>query len=200
MANFLRLRRQGHAPKALDGTETLYADADGTLKHQAPDGTVTDVGAGGESGGSQPVFFEHHDFAFDDVGLNAGIAFYTPSADVYVYDAWFVPQGSPPSSDNWDGTTPLADVGDASTNFGFFADGGGSPSTADMTQTGTQTGGVFIPPGVWNLRGTASLTLPLFVSAGTAISVWVSQNGQAGGADPGSSQGAARVVLMLALA
>ncbi len=54
MGNWLRLRRQSHAPKHLDGTETVYAAADGTLKHMAPDGTVGDLTSGG-GGGSQAM-------------------------------------------------------------------------------------------------------------------------------------------------
>ena len=55
MGNWLRLRRQSHAPRELDGTETIYAAADGTLKHMDPDGTVEDLVSGGGGGGSQPV-------------------------------------------------------------------------------------------------------------------------------------------------
>jgi hypothetical protein len=53
LANWTRLRRQSHAPRELDGTETIYAAADGTLMHMDPEGSETELGTGGP-GGSQP--------------------------------------------------------------------------------------------------------------------------------------------------
>lgn len=47
MANWVRLRRQSHAPRELDGTETIYAAADGTLKHMDPEGSLSDLAGSG---------------------------------------------------------------------------------------------------------------------------------------------------------
>lgn len=47
LANWLRLRRQAHAPRELDGTETIYAAADGTLKHMDPEGNLSNVAGEG---------------------------------------------------------------------------------------------------------------------------------------------------------
>jgi len=54
MANWTRLRRQSHAPRELDGTETIYAAADGTLMHMDPDGSETELGSGGGGSGDVP--------------------------------------------------------------------------------------------------------------------------------------------------
>ena len=56
MANWTRLRRQSHAPRELDGTETIYAAADGTLMHMDPDGSETELGTGGGGGGGDVPF------------------------------------------------------------------------------------------------------------------------------------------------
>lgn len=54
MPNVFRFRRLSDAPEPNRNSEAVYADASGVLKQVAPDGSETELGAGG-SGGSQPL-------------------------------------------------------------------------------------------------------------------------------------------------
>ena len=133
MANWTRLRRQSHAPRELDGTETIYAAADGTLKHMDPEGSVTNLAGEGSlpspssegdvltvvdgdwageapSGGSQPgaVRVLKYDFDFTQaVALADGVPVWTPAVGDWLLNAWFAP-------DAWDAdgaVSPRADIG-----------------------------------------------------------------------------------------
>jgi hypothetical protein len=66
--------------------------------------STEDTGGGGATAGAARVLGPFP-FAFDDVGLNDGIAFYTPTVGDILLDAWIE------VTEAFDGTTPLADIG-----------------------------------------------------------------------------------------
>lgn len=165
-------------------------------------GALTDLGRGKvgvASGGSQPVTF---DFAFNTPDLSDGVVFWTPGVDMWLRDAWFyVPTG-------WDGTTPFADVGVIADGHGLFYAGFGT-TAVDISVVATWTA---VPDALSFLGNSpaganqflsycvdpynaATYNLPVRVAAGTPVAIWVSQDGTPGGADPGASQGVARITL-----
>lgn len=153
-----------------------------------------------ESGGSQPIDVVSFDFAFDTPGLNDGVevAGYTPAVGDRVWDAWIF------ITEVWNGTTPKGEIGQfTGGSEGWFSEIGvavdmkigedsvnGDASEATygwylsrLAQTASQTAGGWTPP--FTLRSTDPLK------------ICVSRNGHAGGLDPGASQGAAKLSLLI---
>lgn len=132
-------------------------------------------------------------FAFNTPGILTGATIYTPTIGDVVIDAWFS------IVLNWDGTNPYGD-------FGSFLGGGIGIFGADnapinMTQADDSTGygtGWLPSHHINSLPGAGSQGSPGTITTIDPIKVCVSQNGQPGGADPGSTQGTAVLYLVTA--
>lgn len=164
---------------------------------------------GGGGGGSQPGaarVLGPFPVAFDDAGLAAGIAFYTPTIGDVLVDAWVEIRTA------WDGTTPLLDIGpftgSGSNKHGLFwvANTALDATQADgsITQApnylSIQGGGATVSDLVQaQLAATEGYRLtPASFLGAAPLKVVVSQDGKAGGADPGATQGEAALYLMVA--
>ena len=139
-------------------------------------------------------------FAFDDAGLEDGLEFSTPTVGDIILDVFVVVDIA------FDGTTPKLDYGTGvGTNTGLlnaftgisFASGAdderggtglliGGSSTNSPTSLAASGGyyGIGHPEGI--------------VTAANPLKVWVSQDGQKGGAAAGSTAGAARLYIVTA--
>lgn len=162
----------------------------------AADTVLTSDGAGGTSwasgGGSVPGaarVLGPFPIAFDDAGLADGIAFYTPTVGDILFEVWLEIVTA------WNGTTPLADVGTAvGADHGIFDASGGVLSLTDAAAEYAGTG-VLLSTGTSGAQ--VGGVVPGRFTATNPLKVWVSQDGFAGGDDPGASQGAANVYLVV---
>lgn len=151
------------------------------------------------NGGSQAVKQVVVPISFDDVGLTDGVPVYQPVQFEALLDAWWE------AETQFNGTTPKGDLGPA--GVGMFAN---VAAALDMTEGG----GLFGNYG-YNASGTnPSLVTGAVQSGGIRASApgrfngatpdpllfWVSQDGSNGGDDPGATQGAGNIVLLIAAA
>lgn len=197
------------------GIGDLYVDDTTPALWQATGLTSADwsqVGGGGSQPGTVQVI--GFSFAFDTPGLSDGIPFYTPTVGDLLLDAWM--QIGSPDGTPWDGTTPLGDFGTgANAGSGTFAEEGvtsavqmdywagttdnGSPAWVYWTGANGNAGAHF---GSSDLRQAIAYNQGVgargSVLSAEQLYVWVSQDGLKGGADPGASQGAAVLYLMIA--
>lgn len=200
-----------HAHLYMDDAGTVVARSD--LSSQ--DVNLTAGGGGGAAGAARVL--GPFPFAFDDAGLEDGIAFYTPTVGDVLLDAWIS------VTEAFNGTTPFADVFPIGQPYGVFGWGSGA---VDVTHADTAHGSL---GGGWTLSRLVdagqlaiasyallvdglgpSLTLPANPSvAGVQVSwltfrsadpllIGVSQNGQAGGTAVGGTAGAGAVYLIVA--
>lgn len=140
-------------------------------------------------------------FAFNTAAINDGVVFYTPTVGDILLDCWVSVLIA------FDGTTPLADIGEGGNNKGIFNnfDTGVDVSAADGVDT--FSGLFYNKSGDQKLSTTElsadttlggfRMTPGKFVSA-TPWKVWVSQNGQIGGTAVGGTTGSAVVYLVVA--
>jgi hypothetical protein len=172
-------------------------------------------GPGGETAGAARVLGPFP-FAFDDVGLNDGIAFYTPTVDDILLDAWIE------VTEAFDGTTPFGDAGqyDGDT-YGIWGltnpiDLGTADRTSDipslLTAATAQMLGENFASGnsaalLSTLQLTDSMGTPLLVSqrflpakftTSVPMKVVVSQDGYLGSDPVGGTAGAGAVYLVVA--
>lgn len=175
---------------------TKASGADGDAGWEAPQG-----GAAGVAIVRGPF-----PFAFDTPNINNGVAIYTPTVGDILLDAWIE------LDTTFDGTTPLADIGQFSdVTFGLW--GGNTVAipldTVPDDETGAGTGlltfGHRLRPTLQlsNVNGDMSLDTPFrqvpakFMSAAPLLLV-VSQDGTKGGAAVGGTAGAGNVYLITA--
>lgn len=163
---------------------------------------VADASPGGSS---QPgaVRVVEFDFAFDTPGLTDGVVVYTPAAAGEVIVGMAIV-----TTTEWDGTTPKADistyVGGQSgfENYGMFGLNGNGPIPMDVAPSA----GSVLPLG-FTVAGRSNDLFRSLAFGGVEIAdfvvmdtdnplkVVVSQTGLKGGADPGATQGAAKLLL-----
>lgn len=146
-------------------------------------------------------------FTFATAGILTGAALYTPTVGDVLLDAWIEVATA------WDGTTPRWDIGTfVGSVYGLFANVATAPG---LTGADTEDAGA----GYLQGDNTRAATLSIVSALGTAaaangqtatrmapgkftaanpIKVVVSQDGTVGGADPGSTQGAAILYLITA--
>jgi hypothetical protein len=173
----------------LDVDTSGVADDD-VLTYEA--GTQRWVAAAGGGGGSTPGasrVLGPFPFAFDDVGLNDGIEFYTPTVGDVILALWVEIVVA------WDGTTPACGVGtlvegsDPDPNQWKYGQWPipVAPASGQATGDGlTQMFPVWISQGsLWN------------VAEALPLKVFVSQDG-AGDPAPGATQGSSRIYLLVA--
>lgn len=144
-------------------------------------------------------------FAFDDAGLADGLPIYTPAVGDILLNAWIEVKTA------WDGTTPLGDFGQdlpADTGCGWlcYARSQWPMDQADVDGQwfahGLDTQNSFVTGGATESLGntTPAITarvLPARINNTAPVKVWVSQDGLAGGADPGATQGLAVACLLV---
>ena len=173
---------KGGGPVSFEGEIIDPGATPGDVLTIQDDGSV----AAEAGGGSQPVIAITFDFAFDTAGLLAGLTVpgYTPKAgDLVAFNTRILPSVA------WDGTTPFGDIyfGSATTRCFFTS----TVSPIDMTSLGSPQ-----PGGNLNIDGTQYY--PAIVEADAdVLQVAVSQDGTKGGADPGSSVGAATLYVVV---
>jgi len=139
------------------------------------------------NGGSQPGaarLLGPFPFSFNTPGLLTGVTIYTPAIDDVVLNGFIIP------SVYWNGTSPIGDIGTfvGNTKGWLKLTGAG---VASMEDQGFENFGA-IPSGA----GFGEYEQG-FVCTGNPMKVVVSQNGESGGADPGSTQGEAGVYLLV---
>lgn len=163
-------------------------------------------GGGGSNPATIPVV-RKFPFAFNTAGILTGGAVYIPTIGDVLIDAWIE------IDTLWDGTTPKADFGTfVGATQGLFSWVGAAPALA-LDASG---GGAFTEPqgtgiAFGNISGhdhsyqlsvygttQAAQAVPAKFTAANPIKIVVSQNGAVGGADPGSTQGAAVLYLVTA--
>ncbi len=140
-------------------------------------------------------------FNYDDAGLNDGIAFYTPVIGEVLLDYGVL------IDEAFDGTTPRVDMGTAvGTTYGLFANSSGYQNlsgSVDNENAGegmlvNSQGGPFDMTGLVGSNGGGRTSLIPIIAA-NPIKLWVSQDGQAGGAASGGTQGILRVFIVTAI-
>jgi hypothetical protein len=183
-------------PPSDGGRSQLYTDtADGVLKAKLEDGSVVTVG--GSGGGAITVV--RFPFAFDTAGLANGVTVYVPAINEVLLDGWIEIDTA------WDGTSPQGDIGTGVTGvFGLYD---AAHQAVDMTQADVDGGpGASYGDGILQGQGFGPIAginagnqrvLPGKIVATNPIKVWVTESGQIRGTDPGSSQGAAVVMLVI---
>lgn len=142
--------------------------------------------------------------AYNTPGLTDGVTIYTPAVDDILLDVWVEVDTA------WDGTTPKGDIGTfVGGNTGAFAFNNAIDlSVPDLDQGSNGYGGAGMLTGAESANvnvalagaGTGSVgyrRAPLKLTAANPLKFVVSQDGQVGGADPGASQGSAKVYLVL---
>lgn len=148
-----------------------------------------------DSGGSQPgasIVRGPFEIAFDDAGLNDGIEFFTPTVGDILLDAWIEIDTA------WD-QTAKGQIGtfDGST-FGIIYELA-DVTIADTDQHGYGAGLLMnenSPAASSNDASAVYRIVPGKFIAATPLKVCVSADGAAGGADPGASEGVARVYII----
>ena len=141
-------------------------------------------------------------FAWNTANILTGAALYTPTVADVIVAAWVRVVTA------WDGVTPLCDVGTAvGITVGMFADTAAGPVRMDLADNelldGTGIAGQNNTAAMNSSIGSAQLetqprAIPALVTAANPVRVWVTQNGQSGGADPVPSQGTAVLYLVTA--
>jgi hypothetical protein len=149
-------------------------------------------------------------FTYDTPNLLTGATVYVPTVGDILLDAWLEIDAA------WDGTTPLGDVGNfaAETHTGWFSTVSPTSTSLDMTQVDAQNlngsgHGPLIgqtlsdllawnPINVSNAPASGYRAVPAKFADADPIKVVVSQDGSNTGADPGSTQGAAILYLVVA--
>lgn len=164
---------------------------------------------GGSGGGGTPAagsarVLGPFPFAFDDAGLENGIAFYTPTVNDVLLDAWISVLTA------FDGTTPLGDVGifTGGNTGGLFAN---NNAAIDMTAAdadgqsgqGLLAGNTLSDLLVSDINVTTPAVfsaryVPARFTAANPLGIVVSQDGSAGGTAVGGTAGAGAVYLMVA--
>lgn len=167
---------------ATKGGHVLTFDDDGNLE----------VDGGPVGGGTVIRAFP---FTFATPNLATGATMYVPTIGDILYDAWIEIDTA------WNGTTPLGDMGDFTSNTGWFQVLNGA--ALDMTTPDTEGLGTgFLTSGLEsglmqsNIYHSATRLVPAKVDAATQIKVVVSNDGTSTGADPGATQGAAILYVM----
>ena len=165
-----------------------------------PDGESTARWATDEGGGSQPgvPVTTRYTVPFDAPGLSdgTGYALFTPTVGGEILDiAVRFPA-------EFDGTTPKLDVGTGiASNQGLFRQAAGEPPADNPNQQGAGTGlttygrGVGYTANLLSSMGYSEYLSTPKITAANPILVWVSQDGLLDGADPGSTQGVAEIVV-----
>ena len=182
------------------------------------------VGPGGAAGGgSQPFtviargpFVVAHSAA----DILTGVPIYIPTVGEWLMNAMILP------TIGFDGTTPYADIGPGSDGRGLFDYALGTPIPVDSSAVAYAFGNLTVP-GVPDLAsasaagelldgfaviattitlspdpttgGTLIPSVPARFNSTDPVTVWVTQNGQSGGADPVSTVGSLAVWLWTAL-
>ncbi len=166
----------------------LYVDDTTPALYQATGVANTDwqvVGGGGSAGASIVRAFP---FAFDTPNILTGAALYTPTVGDILLDAWIEIDTA------WDGTTPLGDFGQFSTQFGLYhnlglgvldmtlADAPNSGSTG-LLISGGSTSSLSELQAVWAVTNTLNVpAIPLVPSPQlflvTAADPGISQSGR----------------------
>jgi len=165
----------------------------------------TDYDADWENGGSGAVREYAFPFVHNTVGLAAGVPFYTPTIGDWLLDGRIEVDAA------WNGTTPQGDLGqlisgDTNGVFGIHQASSVPMDIADVADgtwapTGLLTqgnGGSLVSDAAFAQN--SSLTKRVFpckITDATPFKVWVTQTGAAGGADPGATQGAGVVYLLI---
>lgn len=182
--------------------------ADGTIWLVNPDGSLTQVTGGGSPGAARVL--GPFPFAFDTPDIENGVAFYTPTIGDILLDAWIEVDTA------FDGTTPMADIGDFSNDSGWFA-GDNYPvdiAVPDDFSAFDYGGSTLLSQGVASPSHASSLSLmqvqapgsftylqrgvPGKFAAANPIKVVVSQDGKKGGTAVGGTAGAGAVYLVVA--
>ena len=169
------------------GRLVIFANTDGQLA------SVNDAGAVVVIAGGPRVYKKA--IAFNSANISgSGFPFYTPVVGDVALDIWVE------ITTAWDGTTPKYDIGTGvGTNDGLFAYGWGVPTPVADIET-RETGVLFNPyPSMAGSGASAgSRTGPAKFTATNPLLIWVTQDGQQGGASPGSTVGAGFVYLVVA--
>jgi hypothetical protein len=132
-------------------------------------------------------------FAHNTAGLLTGAAVYTPTIGDILLNAWIAIITA------WDGTTPQGDFSQFTGSgaplglLGYF----GTSTTMDSAADTINNGGGPRMPGM-NVAFDENGVAPGVFTSADPIKVVVSQNGTITGADPGSTQGAAILYLVVA--
>lgn len=180
MADWLRLRRQSHPPRALDQTDAIYSDASGNLKKIDEAGNVVDVGA---DDGSHPFRLHRVAITWETPAL-VPITLYTPTPGEVIdfSNSWFI------VSEAFNGESPAINFTDSD----IASSNGSAPlSTSDSTL-------------FWGFRaaselgGVTSLNGPVRVDDSTVPMIGIIDDSSGG--DPGSTAGAAEIVFVIATA
>jgi len=137
-------------------------------------------------------------FAFDDAGLEDGLTFYTPTVGDILLEVFVSVDTS------FDGMNPFVDVGTGvGTAYGLFSQFEGVPSLLSVDEesagTGIQIGMTGNSSSLLASGGYDGSGRPEgIITAANPLKVWVSQNGQKGGAAIGGTTGAARLYIVTA--
>lgn len=164
---------------------------------QGADGKLSQAVGGGSTAGAA-IVRGPFSFTFATANLAAGVAVYTPTVADLLLDVLVVVDTV------WDGTTPLLDVGTAvGTTNGILNFYGGAVQMDIAPDDETPGTGILFSstPGTSLVASAAEsgwFRAAGIVTAVNPLKVWVSQDGSAGGADPGASQGAARLYVVTA--
>lgn len=152
-----------------------------------------------ENVSSQTVVVTEFNFSFDTFGLTQGVVFAHVPAGSYLLDiqAKVLPDGS------WNGQTPKLDCGWLPVFAGYpglFSQFGHTSPDINLTNyNDVASDGVAFSPYLLSLAAAsiangAGCGLPLFFAKAADLSVWVTQDGFQGGADPGASAGVGQMV------
>lgn len=141
-----------------------------------------------------PVYHGPFVFAFDTPGLADGVPFYVPAVGDLLLDVAVV------VDEAWDGTSPTCDIGTAvGASLGLAGVSGNGPFRLSNPDTEEGGEGVQINLFVYayalsSVSGYSEQRIvPSPFTAVHPLKVWVTQDGLAGGADPGATQGRARL-------
>lgn len=129
-------------------------------------------------------------FAFDTPNLLNGATLYTPTVGDILLGFWIA------VTTPWNGTTPKGDLYFGSDGGWFVVQGS---QVVDMeNDLPAFPGGYSQLPGDLGAMGWGQFGFPMVARTTDPIKVAVSQDGSAGGSDPGSSQGEAILYLVTA--
>lgn len=185
-------------PGSLVGAEGIPESGDvPTWVGNGPDGYAAWAPGGGGSQSGAARVRGPFPFAFNTANLNTGIPICVMTVDDILLDAWIETDTA------FDGTTPLCDFGSGiGSNFGIFNDeagpidmtlsdvlGGSQNTLAGQNQSLVGASAAASGP-----RGVA----PSKILIGGQWFLWVSQDGQKGGAATGASDGSAALYVKIA--
>ena len=176
------------------GHDALYDDLDYGLSVIDDSGTVRPLTAG------IPRVYRKA-IAFDDTNILTGALIYTPTIGDVLMDAWFE------ITTGWDGTTPKGDIGTFVTaTVGLFSSQGNGAVTLSTPDDQSAGDGLLVAGGGSNdplgLAASVGYNGNGFrpqarVTIANPIRLVVTQTGAVGGGDPGSTQGAGFVGLVI---